>query len=115
VTQYQEENEGRLIKAAMGGDALPTPETERRVLRLLLAEQQAASQVAEFPTGILAALVGVLVVLIGLVLVQTSGVWVWAISSVPLAIAACMVCLNIAAVPVAGIVIVMRRRACLHV
>jgi hypothetical protein len=113
MSQYQEENEGRLIKAAMGEESLPTPEVERRVLRLLLAEQ-ATSQVTEFPTGILAALVGLIVAMIALLVLQTSGVWVWALSSVPLAIAACLVCLNVVAVPVAGIVIVIRSRTCQH-
>ncbi len=114
MSQFQEENEGRLIKAAMSDDALPAPDAKERALRLLLAAQPASKE-AEFPTGILTALVGVFVSVIGLVLLQATGIWVWALSSIPLTVAVWLVGLNIAAVPVAGFVIVIRRQTCQHV
>lgn len=115
MSRYQEEDEGRLIKAAMGDDALPTPEAERRVLRLILAEQQVASKAADFPDIVLGILGGMLVVIAVLLGLRQYGLGLWAITSVPLAPATWMVCLNLAAVPVAAIAVIVRRRVCQHV
>lgn len=107
-----EENDARLIKAAMGEEARPRPEVEQRALRLLKAEQQTMQESADFPLGILTVLVGILALATMFLCLRSLGLIGWAISSVPLAIATWLVYANLVTVPVAGIVIVLRRRAC---
>jgi len=79
-----------------------------------MAEQKAMSEPADFPAGILGALIWMLVMVALFVAWRVYTVGLPAITSTPLAIAMGLVCLNLAAVPLAGIVIVIRRRACLQ-
>ena len=107
-----EQNDARLIRAAMRGGSRPRPEAKERALRMLNAEQRAMRESADFPNSILVILAVVLMVVTMLLGLRSFGIIGWAISSVPLAIATWLVYANLVTVPVAGIVIVLRRRAC---
>lgn len=110
--EFLEENAGRLIQSAFGPEARPRPVVRQRMLQRLLAEQRAQSERADLPDGILAALVGLLV-LIGVWLsTQSPGFGFPIACSLPLTIAAWLLYLNLGALPLAGIIIVIRRRKC---
>lgn len=71
-----------------------------------------SQETADFPVGVLAVLAAMLAVVTMLLGLRSFGLIGWAISSVPLAIATWLVYANLVTVPVAGILIVLRRRAC---
>lgn len=110
--EFLEENTARLIRSALGADARPPFVAKERVLRRLLAEQRARLERAEFPDSVLAALVGLLAVVGVWLTAQRLGPGLPAASSLPLTIAMWLVCVNLSAIPVAGIIIVIRRRKC---
>ncbi|MBN1421878.1 MAG: hypothetical protein JXP34_24105 [Planctomycetes bacterium] len=105
----REEILGRLIRAAAGPGARPDPDARRRMLRRLESEMRVAPAPREFPDGILAFLVGFILILaarVGLRLAAGSALRadpaLWA--------PACAVAANLCFLPVAILVIVLRRR-----
>ncbi len=105
-----EENTARLVRAAYGPSAHPSPQASKRVFRLLLRHVGARPVTPSFPDAavvVLGAMVAVLAVCLAVqaVLPKTSP------GANPLLLAtATWLILNLAWVPVASTVIVIRRR-----
>jgi len=105
-----EENAARLVRAAYGPSARPSPKASKRVFRLLLGQVRARSATPSFPDAALAVL-GAIVALLAVFLAVQSALPRTSLGTNPsLLAAAIMLVLNLAWVPVASIVIVMRRR-----
>ena len=101
-----EENAARLIGAALGPDARPSPATRSRAFAQLLAESRRLHP-ATFPDRALALLIGALALMAAWVAVQGAG------DSEPgamLVVVAVVLAVNLVMVPVAGAVIILRRR-----
>lgn len=100
----------RLIRAACGAEARPTPATRRRLRRRLSAVLSETRPPREFPAGILALLGGLILLsaAAGFLSGRAAGV------RLPLGIAlnpaSLMALVNLAALPIASLVIVIRRK-----
>lgn len=105
-----EENTARLVRAAYGPSARPSPEASQRVFRLLLGHVRVRPATPGFPDAALVAL-GAIVVFLAVGLAIQVAFPMTSLNASPSLLAAAMVLiLNLAWVPVASIVIVLRRR-----
>jgi len=105
-----EENTARLVRAAYGPSARPSPQASERVFRLLLGHVKERPATPSFPDAALVAL-GALVAAVAVCVAAQVVLPRASLGASPsLLAAAMMLVLNLAWVPVAGIVIVMRRR-----
>ena len=100
----------RLIRAAYGPDVRPTPRARRRALQMLLAHTRARSTGADFPdlvVGLLGSAWGAAGVWLGAGAIG-GDLSLWANPGLlPVAV---LLALNLAVVPVAGVVIWKRRQ-----
>ncbi|MFC1595520.1 hypothetical protein ACFL3X_01245 [Gemmatimonadota bacterium] len=106
---HLESNIARLVRESYGPQSRLDPELHEDMLRRLRGVSDATRSRTEFPDGVLLALTGVLILMaVWLVIQISSGQSI--MSSTPLVIMAAILMLNLALVPISGIVIVMRRR-----
>lgn len=105
-----EGNMARLLQAALGGEAQLRPELRRQTLGRLLAEMRARPAAVAFPDTVVVLLGGVLALAAcGLALLAADGgAMAWNASPVLLLLAAGLA-LNLAVMPISGVVIVLRR------
>lgn len=101
-----EENTARLIGAALGPDARPSPAARTRALAQLLSESRRL-HAATFPDRALALLIGALALMAAWVGGQGAG---GGEQGAMLVVAAAVLAVNLVMVPVAGAVIILRRR-----
>jgi len=105
-----EENVARLIRAAHGPSARPSPQAREQTFQLLLSHVRARSMVVDFPdvaVGLLGAVLAVVEIwlVVQVVVADTSF-----IGNPSLLVMAAVLMLNLALVPIASIVIVVRRQ-----
>lgn len=106
---YLEENTIQLIRAGSGHQAQPEVGLRSEVLHRLRCETRMNRREVEFPNRVLVILTGVLALAaLWLVIQAASGRSI--ITSAVLSIMAMVLILNLALVPVASLVIVIRRR-----
>lgn len=101
----------KLIRASFGPDARLTPETRIRIYRRLVTEWRETRQPKEFPKVILALFGGLFLLLAGMTvpLVWDAGArWPQIFTLNPFGI---LVLLNVAFLPIASLVIIIRRKS----
>lgn len=108
--RYLEENTSQLIRAGFGAEVRPGPLASQRTFRLLAAQHRASHAPVAFPEGVLALLTGVLALMAVLLVAQIVRQGVPGATDPTFAVTALPLALNLICVPVAGIVIVARRR-----
>jgi len=105
---YLEENTARLIRAGLGSRARPDPKVGEEMLRRMRGEVLACRTSIGFPNGVLVALAGVLLLMAAWLAIHTAaGQPIMA--STTLTITAAVLALNLSSVPVASLIIVIRR------
>lgn len=109
-----EENTARLIGAALGPDARPSPAARTRALAQLLSESRRL-HAATFPDRALALLIGALALMTAWIVVQGTGPALSVANGngeqgAMLVVVAAVLAVNLVMVPVAGAVIILRRR-----
>ena len=109
-----EENAARLIGAALGPDARPSPATRSRAFAQLLAESRRLHP-ATFPDRALALLIGALALMAAWIVVQGAGLAPSGANGggeqgAMFVVVAAVLAVNLVMVPVAGAVIILRRR-----
>jgi hypothetical protein len=106
---HLEENTARLIRESYSSRVRLDPQLHGDMLRRLRAVSGTHRKKVEFPDGALLGLTGVLALMVVWLMVQVlSGQLI--LTSAPLTILAVIVVLNLILVPVASMVIVIRRR-----
>jgi hypothetical protein len=113
---WEESNAARLVEAAMGGDARLDPRVKERVWLRMAAEMAkqpapAQEQPAPFPDFAIGILVALLALAAAGTLVQYFGAPVSVAGSSWSALTRTLLLLNLAMVPVASTLIVVRRRS----
>ena len=105
-----EENTARLIGAGFGPEARPGRRARRRTFRLLAAQHRLSHAPVTFPESVLVLLTGVLA-LMGVSLATQIGAQGVPRATDPTFVATALpLALNLICAPIAGIVIVIRRR-----
>lgn len=102
----------RLMRTSFGPETRPTPSARERLRRRLLAALRETGRPKEFPTGILALLSGLVsgLAAAGFISVLIRGQWLpWDLVLSP---AGLLVLVNLSCVPIASLVIVLRRKLC---
>jgi hypothetical protein len=107
---YLEENVARLIQAGLGKEACLDPLTRERTRQSLLAQFQKEQATGTFSDRRLVTLAGILVFMAAWLGIQTLGASEPITESIPLLIVAVVLTLNLALVPVAAIIIIIRER-----
>jgi len=110
-----EQNLGRLLQASCGAEARVTPAARHQLRQRLLAECRAQSAPAEFPAVMLGVLTCVLLLLVAGGALAGLGRGSLPASSTALAPFCALVLLNLLCLPVASLVIILRRKPCLSV
>ena len=105
-----DQNLERLLQSAYGPQARPAPPIRLQTLKLLAADLKARQVSGEFPVKALAFLTLLLVAALGWFAAQVAGVEFGASDSPAQAMLALFVLANLFLTPVAGIVIVIRRK-----
>ena len=109
--QHSSENSiARLVGAALGNAARPDPLAKQRTWQRLVAQLRAEQKPVTFPDAILVTLAAILALMALWLADQTLGAAVPVRMPPPLIAIALLLTLNITSVPIAAIVIVMRRR-----
>ena len=112
---FCEQNLGRLLQASCGAEARVTPAARHQLRQRLLAECRAQSVPAEFPAVVLSGLTCVLLLLVAGGALAGLGWGSLPASSTALAPFCALVLLNLLCLPVASLVIILRRKSCLSV
>jgi hypothetical protein len=107
---YLEENISRLIKAGLDKEARIDPLARERAWRCLAAQFQEEQAIATFTDRRLVTLAGILVLMAAWLGIQTLGAGEPVTENIPLFIIAVVLTLNLALVPVAAIIIIIRER-----
>lgn len=110
-----EQNLGRLLRASCGAEARLGPTARHQLCQRLLAECRVRSAPAEFPAVVLGVLTCVLLLLVAGGALAGLGRGSLPASSSALAPFCALALLNLLCLPVASLVIVLRRRSCLSV
>ena len=108
--RYLEDNTARLIRAGLGAPVRLDPLTRQQTLRRLVARLQAKRAVAAFPDWALVILAAALVLAAAWVAGQTLTAGIAVVVSPPLIIMALLWTSSLAWLPLAAVVIVVRRR-----
>ncbi len=106
----REENTARLIMAGFGLEARPGPVARERMFRLLAARHRLSHTPVAFPEGVLALLTGVVALMAVLLAMQVVGQGAPRATDPTFVVTALPVALNLICAPIAGILIVTRRR-----
>jgi hypothetical protein len=107
---YLEENVARLIQAGLGKEARLDPFARERTRQSLLAQFQKEQATGTFSDRRLVTLAGILVFMAVWLGIQTLGAGEPVTESIPLLIVAVVLTLNLALIPVAAIIIIIRER-----
>jgi hypothetical protein len=111
VTQEtSEKNTARLIHAAYDSSARPTTEAKEQVFRLLLNHMRAPAAVEDFPTLVVGLLGGMLAIAIAWLVARVAWIGPSLYIDPTLLAVGVWAFVNLSAVPVAGIVILKRRK-----
>ena len=105
-----EQNAARLIRAAYGQPTHPTPEAGKKLFRLLLGHIRGRRATPGFPDVAIVVMGGLLALVAGCLAIQALLPSSLRIGDLSLLATAAWLVLNLAVVPVAGIVVVMRRK-----
>lgn len=108
--RFLEENTARLIGGAFGPEARPDRRIKGRTWRLLAAELEGRPAPVPFPAGALVALAGVLAFLAVWFVLQSLGASDPVTMRSPLILVVLLLTMNLAWVPIATVMIVIRRR-----
>ena len=108
--RHLEENTSQLIRAGFGTEVRPGPLASERTFRLLAAQHRRSHAPVAFPEGVLAVLTGVLALMAVLLGTQIVAQGMPRATDPTFAVTALPLALNLICVPIAGIVIVTRRR-----
>ncbi len=108
--RFLEENAARLIQAGFGAEARPDTLTRQQTWRRLVAQMHANRTAVAFPDWALVFLTGALVLVAAWLAGQTLGAGVPLTVSQPLVVVALLLTSTLVWVPVAAILIVIRRR-----
>lgn len=107
---HLEQNLAILLRAALGGQARPGPQELRTAWRLLSRQRSRRPFPSDFPDSVLA-LLGLQLVLLGTWMLARSTHWTGPESvSLPLTVASAWLLVNLAFLPVASLVVFLRRR-----
>lgn len=106
----QEANVARLIRAGFGPASRPSPHAGEQAFRRLVIEWRAQQAGAGFPDRIVVLLTGVLLLMGAWLTVQVVGPGVSPLTAVPAIVVVGLLAANLVLVPVASLVIVLRRR-----
>ncbi len=107
---YLEDNIGRMIGAAFAAEVRPRRNASKQVLRRLVSELQTERPPPAFPNPTLALLVGILALMATVLATHAPGVTGAVGMNSPMTMVAVALALNLVWVPIAGTVIVIRRR-----
>ncbi len=108
--RYLEENTSRLIRAGFAREVRPGQHASERAFRLLEAQHRRSHAPVAFPVGVLAVLTSVLALVAVLLATHIIGQGVPRATDPTFVVAAVPLALNLICVPLAGIVILRRRR-----
>ena len=109
-SDHTDENLARLIQAGFGPESLPDLRARARVFQCLAEHLPGRQSAAIFPQGILLALVGILILLAVCLAAQPHWTGIPPSMSLPNLIVGIVLILNLVFIPIASIVIVLRRR-----
>ena len=108
--RYLEENISELIRAGFGTEVRLGRPASERMFRLLAAQHRRSHVPVAFPEGVVALLTGALALMAVLLATQIVGQGVPRALDLSFAATALPLALNLICVPIAGIIIVTRRR-----
>ncbi len=107
---YLEENISQLIRVGFGAEVRPSPHRKESAYRLLATQHRAAPVPAAFPESVLVLLTGILAIIALCLATQIVGTGIPGTTDFMFVATALPLALNLICVPIAGIVIVTRRR-----
>ena len=107
--EHLEENTKRLIRAALGGGAQPSPKVRSRSLALLT--RQVLRKPSAFPDMALAMLGGLALIMAGLCAARYASLDSIEAALTPTHLVTVVLAFNMVTIPFAGLVIIMRRRS----
>ena len=108
--RYLEENTARLIRAAFDPNARPSPHASERAFQSLLADVRARSAAVAFPDSAVGVLGATLALAATWLAIQAAAAATSFIANPPLLLMAAWLALNLALVPIASVVILIRRQ-----
>ncbi|HEY4761664.1 MAG TPA: hypothetical protein VIH42_13880 [Thermoguttaceae bacterium] len=107
---HLEDNLARLIQVSYGAESRPNLGAHERTFKYLADNLHSRQSAAVFPEQIVVALVGMLILLAAWLVSQVDWTGMRLSTTLPCLVVACVVLLNLLFIPIASIVILIRRR-----